>query len=433
MYRLLSLLGLLAILAGTYFMSRHRKKIRWQTVIWGVALQFLFAIFVLKTPAGRWFFSGINDFIVTLLSFGKEGARFVFGNLINGEVIVGTKDAQGIILQQDNLLASVGSFFAFTVLPTIIFFAALMAVLYHLGILQRVVQAVAWVMQRTMRTSGSETLSAVSNIFLGQTEAPLIVRPYVEKMTDSELMAVMTGGFATIAGGVMAAYVAMLYDKIPGIAGHLMAASIMAAPAGLYLTKMLMPETKQSPTGGKFDARTTPVETKNIVDAATTGATQGLAMALNIAAMLIAFIALVALVNGLLGWLGGIFGFEQLSLTWLFGKIFMLPALLLGVPWEDIGLVGELLGIKLALNEFVAYTMLQKFAAEGALSPRSLILASYVLCGFANLSSIGIQIGGIGAIAPSRRADLTRLGPKAMVAGFLASCTAACVAGILID
>jgi CNT family concentrative nucleoside transporter len=328
---------------------------------------------------------------------------------------------------------NLGAYFAFGVLPTIIFFSSLMAVLYHLGIMQRVVKGMAHVMQRTMGTSGAETLSAAGNIFVGQTEAPLLVRPFVDKMTISELMAVMTGGFATVAGGVLAAYVGMLRGVFPDIAGHLLSASIMSAPAALVIAKVMIPEPNpelsETYGGVKHELKS---EDANVIDAAARGASEGLGLALNVAAMLLAFIALISLVNALLGWGGGLLGLEGLTLEGLLGAVLAPLAWLMGVSWADAAAVGELMGLKTVLNEFVAYLRLSTMLGEGALEPRSVIIATYALSGFANFSSIAIQIGGIGGIAPGRRSDLSRLGLRAMIAGSIAAFMTATVAGMLV-
>ena len=352
-------------------------------------------------------FSFLGDVVGQFLNFSDAGASFVFGEKF-----------------EEN-------FFAFKVLPTIIFFSSFISLLYHYGILQRVVQGVAWVMLKTLKTSGSESLSAAANIFVGQTEAPLLIKPYVGSMTMSELHAVMTGGFATIAGGVLAAYVSF---GVP--AQHLIAASVMSAPAALAMSKLLYPETEKSPTAGTV---TVEVErtAANGIDAAATGAIDGLKLVGNIAAMLIAFLALVALVNAVLGWLGGLIGLPQLSLELIFSFLLAPVAWLMGVPWADCGQVAVLLGKKTVLNEFIAYLDLKELiekskAGTSEFSERAIIIATYALCGFSNIGSIGIQIGGIGGIAPERQADLARLGVRALLGGSLACFMTACIAGILL-
>jgi CNT family concentrative nucleoside transporter len=370
-----------------------------------------------------------------LLGFTEEGARFIFGNLVASNVPVGIPQSEPAVAAQlttGELWANTGAFFAFTVLPTIIFFASLMAVLYHLGVMQWVVRALAWVMQRVLGTSGAETLSVAGNIFVGQTEAPLLVRPFVGRMTYSELNTVMVGGFATIAGGVMAAYVAMLTPYFSDIAGHLLTASVMNAPAALLISKILVPEVEEPVTRGSV-AMDVEKDAANVIDAAAGGAAQGLKLALNVAAMLLAFVALIALLNALLGWIGGLAGVPQLSIEYVLGVVLRVPAFLMGVPWAESGTVGALIGVKAVLTEFIAYLQLAGMLAEpGALSPRAAVIATYALLGFANLPSIAIQIGGISGIAPERRGDLSRLGLRAMVGGNLAAFLSASLAGILL-
>ena len=439
--RLVSLLGLAVMLLIAWLLSTDRRVIQWRVVLWGTALQFVFALLILRTAAGAAVFDAINDVLVALLGFTVEGARFLFGNLVDNAVpVVPADGAAG----GPTLVANTGAFFAFNVLPTIIFFSSLMTVLYYLGVMQAIVKGVAWVMMRTLRTSGAETLSAAGNIFVGQTEAPLLIKPFVASMTMSELMAVMTAGFATVAGGVMAAYVGMLIAYFPDIAGHLVAASVMSAPAALVIAKLMVPESEEPVTRGtlKIDDENPDA---NVIDAAARGAGEGLTLALNVGAMLLAFIALIALVNALLGWAGDVtqltallrgWGWladgQRLTLDAVFGWLLAPLAWIMGVPWEDATTVGSLLGVKTVLNEFVAYLQLSSLLAEGALSPRSVVIVTYALCGFANFSSIAIQIGGIGGIAPSRRSDLSRLGLRAMVGGTLAAFMTATVAGMLI-
>ncbi len=378
----------------------------------------------------------MSDVVNVMLGFTEDGARFVFGNLVKNNVPVGTPlgDPQmgPIIGQNQSGWASTGAFFAFSVLPTIIFFSSLMTVLYHFGIMQAVVKAMAWVMQKTMKTSGAESLSAAGNIFVGQTEAPLMIRPYIEKMTQSEIMSVMTGGFATIGGGVMAAYVGMLRHIFPDIAGHLIAASVMSAPAALVIAKMMQPETEESLTRGTVKIKIkTP--TVNVIDAASRGAADGLSLALNVGAMLLAFIALIAMINYAIGALGGVVGIEGLTFQQLAGYVFWPLAWLMGIPANECLPAAQLLGEKIILNEFVAYLHLEQILSGGGqLSYRSAVIITYALCGFANLGSIAVQLGGIGGLAPSRRADLARFGLKAMIAGTLACLMTATLAGTLI-
>lgn len=412
-----SAFGIVVLLGIAWLWSTERRKVKLRLVFWGLALQVFFAVVILWTPLGRRFFDGFRWSVEKVLGFGNQGAEFLFGNLYRGIVA----DAQGGPLQlidgSTGDLINIGLVFAMHVLPTIIFFGTLMSILYHLGILQKVVRAIAWVMTRTMGTSGAESLSAAGNIFVGQTEAPLLIRPYVADMTSSELMAVMTAGFATVAGGVLAAYVRFGLD-----AGHLLAASVMSAPAALVVAKIMVPETQVSRTAGGKVADPE-IATSNVVDAAAAGATDGLHLALNVGAMLIAFISVIAMVNGALGLVGT-------SLKEIFGVIFYPLSWCMGVDTHDLIAFGHLLGTKISINEFVAYVDLGAMRAQ--ISERTFVIATYALCGFANFASIGIQIGGISAIAPSRRSDLARLAPRAMVAGAIASWITACIAGILL-
>ncbi|MDI9630073.1 MAG: NupC/NupG family nucleoside CNT transporter [Acidobacteriota bacterium] len=402
MLELLSLLGLVVMIGLAWLLSIDRRAIRWRPVLVGTALQFGFALVILRTTPGQKFFAVLGDIVRAFLDFTDAGAIFVFGERF--------KDF----------------YFAFKVLPTIIFFSSFITVLYYLGVLQWVVKLFARVMVRFMGTSGSESLSASANIFVGQTEAPLLIKPYVDSLTKSELMAVMTGGFATIAGGVMAAYVGM------GISPeHLLAASVMSAPAALVMAKLMFPEKEHSVTAGKVEVE---VERPwaNVIDAAASGAADGLKLALNVGAMLIAFIGLIALVNAALQKGGALFGFEGLTLEWLIGWVGAPLAWVMGVDWSEAHRVGQLLGIKTVVNEFVGYVELQKMIEAGELSTRAQVIATYALCGFSNLSSIAIQIGGIGGIAPERKQDLARLGLRAMIAGSLACFQTATIAGILL-
>ncbi len=428
--RLRSLLGLLTLTLIAWGLSTNRSRIPWRIVLWGLALQITFAFFILKTPIGSEFFEVLNTGVVALLGFTVEGARFIFGDLVMNTVPVGQEGAGGF-QPNSGTVARTGAFFAFNVLPTIIFFSSLMTVLYHLGVMQLLVKGIAWVMQRTMKTSGAETLSAAGNIFVGQTEAPLLIKPFVARMTDSELMAVMTGGFATVAGGVLAAYVGLLVGFFPDIAGHLIAASVMSAPAALLVAKLMYPEEGDPETAGelKLDLEKPDI---NVIDAAARGASEGLYLALNVGAMLLAFIALIALLNALLGGALGLVGIEGITLEGILGTLLAPLAWLMGVPWSDATQVGQLMGIKTVLNEFVAYVQLAGVMGESPLQPRSLIIATYALSGFANFSSIAIQIGGIGGLAPERRSDLSRLGLRAMIGGSIAAFMTATVAGMIV-
>ncbi len=398
--RLISLLGLIAFIGCGYLCSNNRSRIRWSTVLWGISLQLILALFILKTTVGLTLFQFLGDLTRQFLDFSDAGAKFIFGEGFEEH------------------------FIAFKVLPTIIFFSAFISLLYYYKILPKIVAALGWVMMRTMKTSGAESFSCAANIFVGQTEAPLIIKPYLPTLTMSELHAVMTGGFATIAGGVMAAYISL---GIPP--EHLIAASVMSAPAALAMAKIFYPETAKPETTGKIE-----IEVKsnyiNALDAITTGALDGLKLALNVGAMLIAFLGLLALVNGALGWMGGLLGFEGLSLEWILSYLMFPFAWLMGIPLADCSQVGILLGKKVILNEFIAYLDLQKMIPT--LTERTTIIVTYALCGFSNLGSIGIQIGGLSAIALNRQQDLALLGLRAMIAGSLACFMTACVTGMLL-
>lgn len=431
MERLTGILGIAVLMGIAYGLSTNRKAINWRTVGVGVGLQVIFALLILRTGPGRLVFEWARSLVSNILAFTDQGAYFIFGNLyLTSPGIAG--NIPGAMLDQGfsvtdpatGGLVEIGTIFAFHVLPTIIFFGSLMALLYHLGLMQQLVKGFAWLMSRTMRTSGSESLSAASNIFVGQTEAPFVIKPFLKNMTNSEIMAIMSAGFATVAGGVLAAYVRFGID-----AGHLMAASLMSAPAALVMAKIMVPETEKSETRDTLHMHVEKAYS-NPIDAAAGGATDGLKLAVNVAAMLIAFIALVALVNGGLGWIGGWFGMENLSLRTILGLIFSPLALVMGVSWADVLDVGSLLGAKITINEFVAFIDLA--ALQGQISERSFIISTYALTGFANISSIAIQIGGISALVPERRADLARLGLRAMIAGALASWQTAAIAGILV-
>lgn len=427
-------LGVVVLLAIAYAFSRNRKSIPWKTVAVGLGLQFVFALIVIKTSWGRVVFQTIGEGFTALLGFTMDGAAFVFGESLT---------------RSDG---PVGFVFAFQILPTIIFFGSLTSVLYFLGLLQPIVRAFGMVMAKVMGLSGAESLSAAGNVFLGQTEAPLLVKPYVSKMTSSELMALMVGGMATLAGGVLASYIAILGGSDPvqqvEFARHLLSASIMNAPAALFVAKILVPETGTPLTRGN-----TPLSAekngKNVIESAATGASEGLSLALNVGAMLLAFLALIALLNAVLGWLGsptlgaltlwnvnGLIEswsggqFTTLSLEAVFGFLLAPIAWIMGVESGDTLLFGSLLGQKVAINEFVAYLNLS--GMDGQMSERSIYIATYALSGFANFSSIAIQIGGIGGIAPDRRGEIAQLGLKAVLGGMLATCLSGTIAGILL-
>jgi len=434
--RMRSAIGLLSFAGIAFVIGQVRTRrlaVSWRTIIWGILVQFVFAVLVLDTAPGRLFFDSVNGGVTALLGFATQGASFVFGDLVSNNVPVGSPLGANGPIVAPTAYAHTGAFFAFTVLPTIVFFSALSALLYYSGIMQWVIQSVAWVMQRTMRTSGMETLSAAANIFLGQTEAPLIVKPFVATATRSELMAILVAGFANIASGVMAAYVAMLHGFYPDIAGHLLAASIISAPSSLVVAKLLLPEHEKAETaaGVKFHIERTDA---NAIDATARGALEGLQLSLNVGAVLIAFIAVVALINAVIGLCGERFGVHGLSFEEILGWISTPVCWLMGISWHDALKVGPLLGIKTALNEFVAYLQMSQMLTTNPnfVSPRSLIMTTYALCGFANFSSVAIQIGGISGMAPNRRGDLARLGLIAMVGGAISSLMAACMVGILL-
>ncbi len=416
-------LGLAVLIAIAWLFSSNRWRVDWRLVVTGVALQIIFAIFVLLTPWGSQVFGWISNGFVLLLGFTLQGAQFIFGDAARA-------DKFGFVI-------------AFQVLPTIIFFASFMSVLYHLGVMQAVVKGMAWVITKFMRVSGAETLSVCANAFIGQTEAPLVIKPYISSMTKSELLCLMVGGMATIAGGVMAAYVQMLGGTDPAqqaiFAKHLLTASIMAAPATLVIAKILLPESEQPQTLGQVRV-VVEKTTTNIIDAAAAGASDGLRLALNVGAMLLAFIALIALVNAPLTWLGEVTGLSQwlgrpTDLSTLLGYVISPLAFVIGVDWSESVTVGGLIGTKIVLNEFVAYSQLSEIVngnvAGVSLSKQSTLIATYALCGFANFSSIAIQLGGIGGLAPERRGDLARFGLKAVLGGSLATMMTATIAGVL--
>ncbi|HYG07396.1 MAG TPA: nucleoside transporter C-terminal domain-containing protein [Stenotrophomonas sp.] len=417
------LFGLAVLLGITWLFSNNKRAVDWRLVITGVLLQIGFAALVLLVPGGRDVFNWLGQGFVKVLSFVNEGSTFIFGSLMDAK--------------------SYGFIFAFQVLPTIIFFSALMGVLYHLGVMQAVVRAMAWAITKVMRVSGAETTSVCASVFIGQTEAPLTVRPYIPKMTQSELLTMMIGGMAHIAGGVLAAYVGMLGGGDPAqqafYAKHLLAASIMAAPATLVVAKLLVPETGTPLTRGTVKMEVEK-NTSNIIDAAAAGAGDGLRLALNIGAMLLAFIALIALVNAPLTWFGEVTGIaaaigRPTSLSTIFGYILAPVAWVIGTPWADATTVGSLIGQKVVINEFVAYTELSRIVngqVPGvSLSGEGALIATYALCGFANFSSIAIQIGGIGGLAPERRHDLARFGLRAVLGGSIATFMTATIAGVL--
>ena len=412
MPRLQPLVGLIVILTIAYALSTNRRAIDRRTVAWGLVLQVVFALLVLKTAAGQRTFQTLGGAINRLLDFAFVGSSFVFGPLGDKEV---WPRIMTTVLGEEGV--RYGVVFAFQVLPTIIFIAALFAILYYFGVMQVIVRIFAILMRRVMKASGAESLNVAASIFMGQTEAPLTIRPFLPRMTESELMTVMTAGMAHISGGIMAAYILFGIE-----AQHLLTAVIMTAPGTLMMAKIFVPETQVPETMGtvRLEVERTDV---NVIDAAGRGTGEGLALALNVGAMLISFLALIALVNAVLGLVG-------LSLQEIFGWVFAPVAWSMGVPWKDAATVGNLLGTRMALNEFVAYSQLGSLKA--VLDPKSFTIATFALCGFANFSSIGIQIGGIGALAPTRRHDLARLGLRAMLAGTLANFVTATIAGFLL-
>jgi CNT family concentrative nucleoside transporter len=409
MDRFIGLIGVAVILGLAYGFSTNRKAIRWSLVGWGLGLQLALALFILWTPFGRGFFELLGNGVSNLLHFADMGAGFVFGPLID--------------------VPKSGFIFAFKVLPAIIFVGSLMGIAYYIGLMQLIISFIARIMVKTMGTSGAESLSAAGAVFVGQSEAPLLIRPYLNDMTKSELNAIMTGGMATIAGSVMAAYIGMLGAEW---APHLLAASIMGAPAGLVLAKILCPETEEPKTAGEVKLHVEKTES-SVIEAAAKGAQDGMHVAFIVAAMLIGFISLLALINAGFGAVGGVFGFPSLTLETILGYLFMPLTLAMGVPLVDAQLVGSLLGQKIVLNEFVAYGNLAEIIKPGGLelTHKGTTIATYALCGFANFSSIAINIGCIGSLAPERRGELARLGPRAMCGGALASCLTATIAGIL--
>lgn len=454
--RLVSFAGIFIFVLIAWTMSEHRNRVNWRTVGWGIGLQLLFGAVVLSPWVSEFFYTVVNGGVARLLQFAEEGSAFVFAtihphqsstmNFATGEfetVTYGFSDRP-----PENWSPGTKTF-AFVILPTIIFFSALMSMLYYVGFMQRVVKMIAWVMVRTLGTSGAESLSAAGNIFVGQTEAPLLIKPFVATMTRSELMAVMTGGFATVAGGVLGAYVSFLSDSIPNIAGHLVIASIISAPAALAIAKVIVPETEVSKTAGVVSVEFEK-NAKNLMEAIANGATEGMKLVLNVAAMLIAIVAMVAMFNWLIGVVPVRFcgdeyqmgysmtcamdgGAVPLTLSDIMGVLFFPFAVLMGVPLADCGEIGRLLGEKIVLTEFLAYIHLgDLIRGEPVITERSAIIASYALCGFANFASIGIQLGGIGGIAPKRMGDLASLGFKAMIGGAIAACMTGAIAGLFL-
>jgi concentrative nucleoside transporter, CNT family len=404
--RAVSALGFAVWMAVAWALSEDRRAVPWRTVAWGIALQLGLGLLLLKTPLGSGFFALMSGLVAALLGCVDAGVRFVFGALVD-----------------------TGFSFAVNVLPTIVFMGSLFAVLYHVGVLQLVVRALSVVFASAMRISGAESLCAIANIFLGMVESALVVRPYLERMTRSELFSLMTLGMATVAGSVMLAYVGMLGGG--DYAGHLATASLISAPAGVLMAKLMVPEREVPATAGG-EVVDVSDGAANLIDAAAQGAIAGLRLAGYVGALLVAFVALIALVNGALAWCGALIGAPELTLQRLLGVAMAPAAWLLGVPWSDARSVGALIGVKTVLNEFLAYQDLGRQIAAGALSPRSAVIASYALCGFANFGSLAIMIGGIGGLAPERRGEVAQLGLRSIVSGTLASFSTACVAGMLL-
>ncbi len=417
MERFTGVLGLAAVLATAWIFSTNRRAIQPKLLAWGLGLQFLFAFLVLKTDLGR-AFQAASYAVNALLEYAESGSQFLFGPL-------GAKNAGVPVSGANGAEVKFGVIFAFQVLPIVIFIAALFSILYYFGIMQYVIKGMAWLMLRIMGASGAESTNVAASIFMGQTEAPLTIRPFLPRLTESELFTIMVSGMAHVSGAVMAAYVKIAEVEIK----HLLTAVIMTAPATIMLAKMFVPETAEPETRGSVRIE---IEKPgiNIIDAAARGAGEGLHLALNIGGMLIAFLALIALVNGIFGWVHSLAEWFPDSLQRLFGYIFAPVAWLLGVSWKDAQAIGNLLGTRLVLNEFVAF--LQLGPIRETLDPKSFVIATYALCGFANFSSIAIQIGGIGALAPTRKSDLARLGMKAVAAGTLANFMSACIAGMLL-
>lgn len=422
-------IGILFLLGIAYLLSTHKKAIRWNTILIGLSLQFILAFGVLRVEWVKSFFNILGGFFTAVLEFTESGSAFLFGNLINVSE------------------PAIGYVFAFQILPTIVFFSALTSILYYLGVVQKIVSGLAWLLTKTLKISGAESLSVAGNIFLGQTEAPLLIKAYLAKMNRSEVMLVMTGGMATVAGGVLASYVGFLGGTDPELrlsfARHLIAASVMAAPGAIIIAKLMVPQTE--PIDEKIEVSDTEVGS-NALDALSNGTTEGLKLALNVGAMLLVFIAFIAMINGILTGIGDLTGindwiaanssYTELSLESILGTIFAPLMYIIGVASEDLNLMGQLLGIKLVASEFVAYTQLAELknmaAAVHLTYDKSVLMATYMLCGFANFASIGIQIGGIGTIAPSQKKTLSELGFKALIAGSLASLLSATIAGMIL-
>lgn len=410
---LISAVGLFTLCLFCFVFSRHPSRVRWRPVLWGLGLQFIFALLILRTYVGNIIFTWLGDKVTIFLAFTDAGAKFVFGEFV--------EDEDGNVVQK---LTN----FAFAVLPVVVYFSSVISVLYYLGVMQVVIKKVAWLMQFTMETTAAESLNAAGNIFIGQSEAPLMIKPYIKDMTKSELHAIMTGGFSTVAGSVLGAYI-----RFGVQASHLLSASVMSAPAALAISKLFYPETEESKTKTAKDVELPKGSEINVVEAASNGASQSIKLVANIAVNLIAFLAYLALVNALLTYFGGLIGVEGLTFELICSYVFRPLVFLMGVDWSDSALVAELIGMKTFLNEFIAYDRLGAYIKEEQLSARSEVIATYALCGFSNFGSVGIMIGALGAMAPERKRDLAEIGIRALVAGTVACFMTACIAGLLIS
>ncbi len=429
--RLLGLVGIATMLLLAVLLSYDRRHINWRRVASGLALQAGLAILMLRTGAGEALFARIGMIFNALLRFQEQGARFVFGNLVQPDLAVGVPGAGGVLDTSAGYVVRTGAMFAFSVIPTIIFLSALMAMLYYLGVMTFIMKGIGWLLQRTIKTSGAETLAAAANIFLGAGQVPLLIRPFVSRLTASELFSVMVVGFATASSAVTAAYVAILAPHIAGVAGSLMTASVLNATAGLLLSKIFLPETGVPVTAGSLDITVEKTDS-GVFDAMANGALRGIQLAINIVAIVIALVALVAMLNAALSWVGGLVGHPGLSLQAIVGQLLRPLMWIIGVPWGDTAYVGGLVGLKVSLVDLVAYRQLAADLAGGmTLDPRSVVIATYVLLGFANVATIGVQIGVVGGLAPERRSEVARYGVRAMIAGNLAGFMSASLAGML--
>lgn len=441
-YRLVSASGIFGFVFFGYILSEHRSHIKWSQVLWGLSLQFSLAVLVLRTTFGSQLFKVIGDKITAFLKFTDRGSSFVFDYLVTGELKIQLKQmnfTDNLTNSTDKAQSSYNSskieiellpqpaVFAFHVLPVVLFFSFFVSILYYYGVMQIVVKKVGWFLEKMIGTTGPESLNAAANIFLGMTEAPLVIKPYVGIMTMSELFAVMTGGFATIAGAVMAAYISFNVD-----ASHLVSASVMAAPAALGFSKLFYPETEVSRSKSTDPSACTTRE-RNALEAAGNGASQAIKICSNIAANLIAFLAFIQFLNTCCMWLGSCIDCDFISFEWILSKLFIPVAFMMGVEWEDCGEVARLIGLKTIANEFIAYSNLSQLIKAKTISPRSITIATFALCGFSNFSSIGITLGALGSMVPERKSDLASIALKSMIAGTTVTLTSACMAGLLVD